>query len=125
MKHAGDWEQRTLKILTRQISMQRNAPLLAGWEVHLQVQSLEALIWRPLASSFTRLFCFVARVNAHFTEVCDCPIGCFVDEFDVSLSYAQYPSNSYGQTLGDEGELNITLPEKAYPPYSSKLSYIK
>ena len=68
---------------------------------------------------------FVAKVNADFANLCDCPIACESEQYDVKLSYAQFPNTPYGRELGEK--LNITLPtvSAGTANYDSKTQYIR
>ena len=57
--------------------------------------------------------------------MCDCPIACESEQYDVKLSYAQFPNTPYGRELGEK--LNITLPtvSAGTANYDSKTQYIR
>lgn len=67
----------------------------------------------------------VAKVNADFGGICDCPTACASVDYDVKLSYTAFPSSAYGMTLGEE--LNITLPPRkpGVLSYENKAQYIR
>ena len=71
------------------------------------------------------MFLCVAKVNADFGNLCDCPIACNSEEFDVKLSYTSFPNSPYGRQLGEN--LNISIPETnpGIPLYDSKTQYIR
>ncbi|XP_067941758.1 uncharacterized protein [Watersipora subatra] len=67
----------------------------------------------------------IAIVNADFGNLCNCPIACHSETYDVKLSYTDFPNSPYGVQLGDELNISLPQPSPGTPVYDSRSQYLR